>query len=36
MIEIDGGIVTCVEGIRVWALLDGHEVLILICYARPR
>ena len=30
MIVIDGGLVYCVEGIRVWALLDGREVLILI------
>ena len=29
-ITIIGGEVYCVEGIRVWALLDGREVLILI------
>lgn len=29
-IVIDGGIVNCVEGVRVWALIDGREVLILI------
>lgn len=29
-IIVDGGIVNCVDGVRVWALIDGREVLILI------
>lgn len=32
-VVIDGGIVTCIEGIRVWARLCEREVLLLVCYA---
>jgi hypothetical protein len=36
MIAIVGGIVTCIEGLRVWALLDGREVLLLYETAYPK
>lgn len=38
VLVIDGGIVTCVEGLRVWArrVEDGRELLLLYETAHPK